>query len=79
MFDQSNNIGAVDVEMDGSAFEEKSFFKILGLSFFFSKTDWGSCIISIAKTDSKKIGALVHSMSPEVVLYFYKSVWPCME
>ena len=37
LFDQSNNIGAVDVEMDGSAFEEKSFFKILGLSFFFLK------------------------------------------
>ena len=78
MFDQSNNIGAVYVEMDGSAFEEKSFFKILGLPFP-SKLDWGSCIISIAKTDSKKIGALVHSMSPEVVLYFYKSMWPCME
>ena len=30
LFDQSNNIGAVDVEMDGSAIEEKSFFKILG-------------------------------------------------
>ena len=40
-------------------------------------------IISIAKTASKKIGALIHSMkflSPNVALYLYKStIWPCME
>ena len=40
-------------------------------------------IISIAKTASKKIGALIHSMkflSPEVALYLYKStIRPCME
>ena len=50
---------------------------------FSSKLDWGSYIISIAKTASKKIGALICSMkffSPEVALYFYKStLWPCME
>ena len=50
---------------------------------FSSKLDWGSYIISIAKTASKKIGALIHSMeflSPEVVLYLYKStILPCME
>ena len=43
---------------------------------FSSKLDWGSYIISIAKTASKKIGALICSMkffSPEVALYFYKS------
>ena len=39
--------------MDGSALEEKSSFKNLGLSFC-SKLDWGSYIISIAKTASKK-------------------------
>ena len=48
-----------------------------------SKLDWGSYIISIAKTSSKKIGALIRSMkflSPEVALYLYKStIWPCME
>ena len=75
-FDQSNNSGAIDVKMDGSVLEEKSFFKMLGLTFS-SKLDWGSYIISVAKTASKKIGALIHSMkfvSPEVALYLYKSI-----
>ena len=68
--------------MDGSVLEDKTSFKMLGLTFS-SKLDWGSYIVSIAKTASKKIGALIHSMkflSPEVVLYLYKStIWPCME
>ena len=55
---------------------------MLGLTFS-SKLDWHSYIISIAKTASKKIGALIHSMkflSPEVALYLYKSsIRPCME
>ena len=50
---------------------------------FSSKLGWGSYIISIVKTASKKIGALIHSMkylTPEVALYLYKStVHPCME
>ena len=48
---------------------------MLGLTFF-SKLDWGSYIISIVKTASKKIGALIGSLkflSPEVALYLYKS------
>ena len=68
--------------MDGSIFEEKTSFKMLGLTFS-SKLDWGSYIISIAKNASKKIGALIHSMkflSLEVALYLYKStIRPCME
>ena len=32
-FDLSNNSGAIDVKIDGSVLEEKSSFKILGLSF----------------------------------------------
>ena len=47
---------------------------MLGLTFS-SKLDWGSYIVSIAKSASKKIGALIHSMkflSPEVALYLYK-------
>ena len=48
-----------------------------------SKLDWGSYIISIAKTVSKKIGALIRSMKflpPEVALYLHKStICPCME
>ena len=81
-FDWSNNNGSIDVKMDGSVLEEKSSFKILGLAFSF-KLDWGSYIISIAKTASKKIGALICSMkflSPEVAPYLYKStIYPCME
>ena len=68
--------------MDWSFLEEKPSFKMLGL-IFSSKLDWGSYIISIAKTASKKIGALIRSMkflSPEVALYLYKStIHPCME
>ena len=55
---------------------------MLGLSLF-SKLDWGSYIISIAKTVSKKIGALIRYMkflTPEVAVYLYKSaVQPWME
>ena len=61
LFDQSNNTGATDVKIDGSVLEEKSPFEMLGLSFS-SKLDWGSCIIFIAKTGSKKIGALIRSI-----------------
>ena len=82
MFDQSSNNGSIDVKMDGSDLEEKSSFKMLGLTLS-SKLDWHSYIISIAKTASKKIGALICSMkffSPEVALYLYKStIYPCME
>ena len=35
------------LKMDRSVFEEKSFFKVLGLTFS-SKLDWGSYLISIA-------------------------------
>ena len=81
-FDWSNNNSSIDVKMDGSVLEEKSSFKMLGLTLY-SKLDWGSCIISIAKTASRKIGALIRSMkflSPEVALYLYKStICPCME
>ena len=74
-FEQSNNTGAIDVEMDGPILEEKSLFKMLGMTFS-SKLDWGSYIISIATIASKKIGGLIHSVKflfPEVALYLYKS------
>ena len=32
-FDRSNNNGSIDVKMDGSVLEEKSSFKMLGLTF----------------------------------------------
>ena len=74
LFNGSNNTGAIDVKMDGSVLEEKSYFKML---------DWGSYIISIGKAASKEIGVLIRSikfLSPEVALYLYKStIHPCME
>ena len=77
-----NNNGSINVKMDGFVLEEKSSFKMLGLTFS-SNLDWDSYIISIAKVATKKIGALIHSMkflSPEVALYLYKSTThPCME
>ena len=81
-FDRSKNTGAIDVKMDGSVLVGKKSFKMLGLTFS-SKLDWGSYIVSIAKTASKKIGVLIRSMkflSPEVALYLYKStIRSCME
>ena len=54
LFDWFSNNGFIDVKMDGSVLEENSSFKMLGLTFS-SKLDWGSYIISIAKTASKKL------------------------
>ena len=82
LFDGSKNTGAIDVKIHGSVLEEKTSFKMMGLAFS-CKLDWGSYIISIAKTASKKIGALICSMKflfPEVALYLSKStIWPYME
>ena len=68
--------------MDGSVLKEISSFKMLGLTFS-SKLDWVSYIIFIAKTASRKNGAIIHSMkflSPKVALYLYKfTIHPCME
>ena len=75
-------ISSIDVKMGGSTLEEKLSHKMLRLTFS-SKLGWGSYIISIAKTASKKIGALIRSvkfLSPEVALYLYKpTLRPCME
>ena len=68
--------------MDGSIFEEKSSFKMLGLPFT-SILDWGSYITTTATTASKKTGALICAMkflSLEFALYLYKStIQPYME
>ena len=66
MFEWSNNTGAIDMKMNASVLEEKSSFKVLGLS---SKVDWGSLVISIVRITSKKIGDLICSVkfiSPEL-------------
>ena len=68
--------------MGGSAFEEKSSFKMMEYTIS-SKLSWGSYIISTAKTTSRKTGALIRSvkfLSPEVALYLYQStICPYME
>ena len=73
---------SLDQKIDGSVLEEKAAFKILGLTLS-SKLDWVSYVISIVKTASKKIGALIRSikfLSPEVALYLYKfTIHLCME
>ena len=55
---------------------------MLGL-FFSSKLGWGSYIVSIAKTASKKMEPFIRSMkffSAEVAVYLYKSaIQPCTE
>ena len=61
-FGWSNNSGSIDVKMDGSVLEEKSTFKMLGLTFS-AKLDWVSYIFSIAKIASKKIRALIRSIN----------------
>ena len=48
-FNRSSNIVAINVKMDGFVLEEKSSYKMMGIDFS-SKLDWGSYIISIAKT-----------------------------
>ena len=82
LFDWSNNVGSIDVKIDGSVLEKKSSFKMLWLTFS-SKLDLGSYVISIAKTASKKIEVFICVMkflSPEVALYLYNStIHPCME
>ena len=80
--DWSNNTSAIDVKVDGSLLDGKASFKMLGWSSSF-KLDWDYYIVSIEKTASKKIGALIFSgkfLSREVVLYVYTSIiQPCME
>ena len=82
LFDGCSNADAIDVKMDGSVLDKKSSSKMLGLTLS-SKLDWSSYIISVAKTVSKKIGALIRSMKflfVGVALYLYKStIHLCME
>ena len=56
--------------MGESALEKNNLLRYWGC--FYSKLDWRSYITSIAKTVSKKIGALICSikfLSPWVTLY----------
>ena len=61
LLDRSKNTGPIDGRMERSVFEKKSSLKMLEMPFS-SKLDWGFKIISIAKTASKKIEALIRSV-----------------
>ena len=72
--------GAIDAKQDGSILEEKSSFKMMGLSLF-SKLNWGSYIVSIAKTAPLKIRSLIRSMKffPAEVALYKSTMQPCIE
>lgn len=60
-FDWPTNCDSVDVEMDGFVLEKKSALKMLDLSFTL-KLNLGSFPVSIAKTTTRKVDVLIHSM-----------------
>ena len=69
----------IGVNMDGSVFDGKSSFKVVGLSFS-SKLSWGSDIVSFALGVLKKVRDLIYSMiycieflSTKLALYLYTS------
>ena len=53
-FDPSNNTGAVDLKMDGFVLEEKSSFKMMGLTFS-SKLDWALTLPLLLKVPPRKL------------------------
>ena len=54
-FDRSiNNGGSIDMKMDGSVLEEKSSFKMLGLTFS-SKLDWLFTLSLLLKLPPRKL------------------------
>ena len=66
------------VKMGGSFLGGKLFFEMLGLTFS-SKLDRGSYIISIAKSASKKIGALIRFIKFLCSVSHKSTIRPCME
>ena len=53
-FDRSKNTGAIDVKMDGSVLEEKTSFKMLGLTFS-STLDWALTLFLLLKLPPRKL------------------------
>ena len=54
LLNRSNNTGAIDVKMNGSVLEEKSSFKMLGLTFS-SKLDWAHTLSLLLKLSPRKL------------------------
>ena len=53
-FDRCKNTGAIDVKMDGSVLEEKTYFKMLWLTFS-SKLDWALTLSLLLKLPPRKL------------------------
>ena len=53
-FNRSNNTGSIDAKMGGSVLEEKSSFKMLGLTFS-SKLDWVLTLSLLLKLPPRKL------------------------
>ena len=64
-----NNTGAIDVKMDGSLLEKKSYFDMLGL-IFSSKLSWGFYTISIISISMTGSTGLTSLFSREITCYF---------
>ena len=74
LFNHGSISDATDIEKHECVFEENLSFNMVGLPVS-SKLDWGSYIVSVAETASKKIGTLVHCikfLSLRLVLYRYE-------
>ena len=82
LFDRSNNTDPNNVKIDRPFTEEKSWFKILQLSYA-SKLNWNSYVVFIHKTVSNKAGVLIRSMkffSLGIALYLNEvAIRLCME
>ena len=62
------------MEMDESVVEEKLSFGMLGLSFY-SKLDWGSYTVSVAKAAFRGIGTFTRSVSFFLLGLFFVFGW----
>ena len=80
-FDQSSNTGLLMWKWMGLFLRKNHLLRCW--DWLSLQLDWGFYVMSIAKTASKKIGALIRSMkslSSKVALYLYKSIIrPCMK
>ena len=54
LFDRSNNNGSTDVKMDGYVLEEKSSFKMLGLTFC-TELNWVLTLSLLLKLPPRKV------------------------
>ena len=76
---RSSDPGAINVKMQVYVRDEKSSFKMLGLSSIF-ELEWDSYTVSIAKTTLRKFEPWFYKISFELLLYLYQSsIRPCME